>query len=609
MNGRILELAKNPAIFQISDLELLKSEINRHPYLQSLRALHLLGTHRLKPENYAQELSITAAYTTDKKILYQLINSAHEIKPAPEVAPKYTFEKQVFPVEPKNKFTEIISVQVDAPKPVFVKGELNRILFEGEEDFLEKETDKIDLESTIKSGQIVIQKAVPTENSTKKTEVSEPKVNKTFSEETIINDEIISDQKEIIENPTEISFHETEEFLPDVKTENTTENYNTNELPEATESEDAESFSKETIVAEDCISEEKPVIEDLSELSFHATAEFLPEVKITPNRAKPEVAEPAKPSVNKHEEQMKRLIAEVEAKMKTAKKSKSEESENTENSAEVNFSETQRFELLQEPEITTNEVITEKEPAENKDLLIEEKTKIQSAEIKKETIETPQETPQEKKSDWKPMSLSFNTPDGLISKKTEETNAKNDNIQSVETPPVKEEEISAPKEDNESVERPVFNVSFFTQNVSALNRKEDTPVVTEQEKDTEIQEESNVPIFINTWQSWLKIDRSKQEAKDKIEISITEIKNKVIENFIEKEPRISKLKEESDFVIKERNDDISHLMTETLANLYTEQKLYGKAIKAYGLLSEKHPDKKPHFDEKIKQIKEFRQNK
>ena len=75
MNGRIIELAKNPELFQIKDLELLNSEINKHPYIQSLRALHLLGTHRLKPENYSNELSTTAAYTTDKKILYQFINS------------------------------------------------------------------------------------------------------------------------------------------------------------------------------------------------------------------------------------------------------------------------------------------------------------------------------------------------------------------------------------------------------------------------------------------------------------------------------------------------------------------------------------------------------
>ena len=165
------------------------------------------------------------------------------------------------------------------------------------------------------------------------------------------------------------------------------------------------------------------------------------------------------------------------------------------------------------------------------------------------------------------------------------------------------------KEETPATERPIFNVSFFTQKVSALNKEEEIKEGSEDVKNAEKIEESNVPDFINTWQSWLKIDRTKEETKEKIEISITEIKNKVIENFIEKEPRISKLKEESDFVIKERNDDISHLMTETLANLYIEQKLYAKAIKAFGILSEKHPDKKSYFNDKIKEVKELRQNK
>ena len=75
------------------------------------------------------------------------------------------------------------------------------------------------------------------------------------------------------------------------------------------------------------------------------------------------------------------------------------------------------------------------------------------------------------------------------------------------------------------------------------------------------------------------------------------------------EPKISKLKEDSDFVVKEKSDNISHLMTETLANLYLEQRLYSKAIKAFEILIEKHPDKKAYFAEKIDQIKELRQNK
>ncbi len=112
---------------------------------------------------------------------------------------------------------------------------------------------------------------------------------------------------------------------------------------------------------------------------------------------------------------------------------------------------------------------------------------------------------------------------------------------------------------------------------------------------------SNVPGFINTWQSWLKIDRTEEIEKEK-----EDIKEKAIETFIENNPRISQLKEESNYVVKEKNDDISHLMTETLANLYFEQKLYSKAIKAFEILIKKHPEKKEYFETRIKEIKDFR---
>ena len=210
MNGRILELAKNPELFQIKDLELLNGEINKHPYIQSLRALHLLGTHRLKPENYVNELSVTAAYTTDKKILYQLINSVEkskpssviveETKPEIETAPEVVAENEVLTEEPKNKFTEIESKEIEAPKPVFVNGELNRILFEGEEDFLEREIEIIDLESTIESGQIVTQKSEVAINPAENPVFVEAKDAETFSKETIVEEEIISEEKDLIEN-------------------------------------------------------------------------------------------------------------------------------------------------------------------------------------------------------------------------------------------------------------------------------------------------------------------------------------------------------------------------------------------------------------------------
>ena len=678
MNGRILELAKNPELFQIKDLELLNSEINKHPYIQSLRALRLLGTHRLKPENYANELSITAAYTTDKKILYQLINSTRENKPSENIVVDSTVTDEILIEGPLNKFTEIDPKVVETPEAVYVNGELNRILFEGEEDFLEREDEVIDLESTIESGTIVTQKVDVAVNPTDKEKFHQSKADETFSTETIIKEEIVADENEIIKNPVELSFHEaaeilreveieanvenleteesqdfkeakdaetfsketiinediiveekpliedpsklsfhaTAEFLPEVDIEANVENVVTEESQDFKEAKDAETFSKETIIKENIIAEEEPFIEDPSKLSFHATAEFLPEVKIAPSPEKAEITEIAKPSFNKHEEEMQRLIAEVEAKMKASKMQKKteEEKEVEPKSAEINFSETQSFKVIEteEKEIETveKENVVE-EPvvkAVEEIAAIVEIPEVQQKEIIVETIDANQDSIAEIKPAWQPMSFSSNTPDGLISKNMEPSPMKKEEVKAEEII-INKEETKSPEQETQSTDRPIFNGSFFTENVSSLNKEEKTPPVEKEEKVVENTEDSNVPTFISTWQSWLKIDRTKEGAKEKIEISITEIKNKVIENFIEKEPRISKLKEESDFVIKERNDDISHLMTETLANLYTEQKLYAKAIKAYGLLSEKHPAKKTYFEDKIKETKELRQSK
>ena len=75
MNARVLELIKNPQIITEADLGILESESAQMPYAQSIRALYLYGINLYKPENYKENLSRTAAYTTDKKILYQFLNS------------------------------------------------------------------------------------------------------------------------------------------------------------------------------------------------------------------------------------------------------------------------------------------------------------------------------------------------------------------------------------------------------------------------------------------------------------------------------------------------------------------------------------------------------
>ncbi|WP_374460476.1 hypothetical protein [Chryseobacterium taeanense] len=681
MNHRVLELLKTPKSIQSEDLHLLKEEINSFPYIQNIRALYLYGVHLYDKDNYQKVLSTTAAYTTDKKILYQLINGKIQQKPKTEQQPEVVKEKVIpaenplqlllrskssaFPLKREDAFVKEKEYEPIQPQPtnidesfgvpplpkpeskkVFVKGERNRILFEGEENFLEDEnSETIDLESTLESGSIVTQKVEKSEqpvfiekNDTQQVELTEIQ-EESFTPETIIEEQkIVSEtEKDDILEKYELSFHETEPFLPNVQIsadEVEDKDYSLNEAEETAD------FTPETIINEDEISSatEEESVRDDAELSFHGMESFLPEVKIKANNSEEKATEIHQPNFSKHEDEMRRLIEEVERKMKeraaSEKDKKQDEPEDI--GHDISFAETQSFEV---------------KPAE---LNAEDETKEIKQEIEQPEIklkdEAPENTPvpqPEANSTWKPMSFETNLPDALLSKpkeisqpeiemsldETVQEQAQNEaqethseantsdplqekNSENIETAAKEQEENTPSEKSEESKEEvPVMNVSFFGSgwSIPQPEKKEEIKQENEEEKSTEKVAvntaenktsstlDSNVPGFINTWQSWLKIDRSEEVKKEKIEV-----KNKVIESFIENNPKISQLKEESNFVVKEKGDDISHLMTETLANLYFEQKLYTKAIKAFEILIKKTPEKKEYFENRIQEIKDFR---
>lgn len=661
MNPRVLELIKNPKNIQSEDLGLLKEEIHAFPYIQNIRALHLYGVHLYEKENYQKELSITAAYTTDKKILYQLINGKiqQEVKEkitedktsviAAEKPVKYNYNVKGFPIkreeaapapeknEEEEKETCLLQTEQEI-KHLYVNGERNRILFEGEENFLdEKNTETIDLESTLESGTLVTQKSEPEttvsvqQEEEKVQEEIEENAGEDFTPETVINEDQIASEtvEEKVDEEENLSFEETESLSPETATKE-----NVSEVP----TEDAEAIADEEVPVSEI--EEEITEQPDAELSFHATDAFLPDVKIQANNEEGIEAVGVSPlNVNKHEEEMRRLIEEVEKKMKETKSVLQDEQAVPEvvEDHEISFAETQSFHFWstdQESSEASEEV--NEEPVQE---TIIEDTESEVEATKEDVIE---EVAPEVQTAWKPMSLESNVPDSLINKpaapvvpvanipaaevKTEnaevveesetilETPTEDISIEEVEEQAKNTEEIQeAPETDlQKNEEVAVMNVSFFGSDISSLKvgeAKQDTeePIKEEPMKEAAIESSpqspinSNVPGFINTWQSWLKIDRPDEVVKEK-----EEIKEKAIETFIENNPRISQLKEESSYVVKEKNDDISHLMTETLANLYFEQKLYSKAIKAFDILIKKHPEKKEYFETRIKEIKDFR---
>ncbi|WP_029298209.1 hypothetical protein [Chryseobacterium hispalense] len=699
MNHRVLELLKTPKSIQSEDLHLLEEEINSFPYIQNIRALYLYGVHLYDKDNYQKILSTTAAYTTDKKILYQLINGKIQQKPKAENTVETVQEKiipaenplqlllrskaSVFPLKrEENPAAEVKSENPEqhvqtvnenedsfgvppVPRPeakeIFVKGERNRILFEGEENFLEdKNVEVIDLESTLESGSIITQKPeeVRIENDSSLQENNDPEIQETesFSPETIVEETRVSEtEKQDILNTSEVTFNKTESFLPDVeiatdKTEEAFEDQN-NEASEDFSlniTEETADFTPETIINEDRISsseEEKETLHDGAELSFHGMESFLPEVKIQPQNTEEKISEFSQPNLSKHEDEMRRLIEEVEKKMKekaAAETSKKEE-EPEDAGNDISFSETQRFEVKPE-ELKKEEENNESDVETNIQPELSEQPTEELSEKNSEAAAT--ESP-EVNTAWRPMSLESNLPDSLLNKPAEtvqpepeiSSEAVSEDIQKEsieETVPqaeevaqsaeskledaveLKEEIPTSEVQDESKEEARVMNVSFFgsgwtiSQPQQQENYTEPKQENNEEKTNAAISGEhtvdqksntldSNVPGFINTWQSWLKIDRPQEEQKEK-----TVVKDKVIEAFIENNPKISQLKEESNFIVKEKGDDISHLMTETLATLYFEQKLYTKAIKAFEVLIKKTPEKKEYYESRIQEIKDFR---
>ena len=550
MKARILELISTPEHIVAEDLQLLKDEIAAQPYAQSLRALYLLGTKKYDAENFQKVLATTAAYTTDKKILYQFINGKIYEPKVVEIIPETSLLKPIEEetiIENRNA-AEILSNESEhesnylagiperevLPK-IEVDGAVNRILFEGEENFLEEEIVKIDREATEESGVLVTEKVADVANEEVKSLTIIEKTPEKFKEDLLsLKSEQIKGNGNEISNEPEISANSLQKL--------------------------------ETIEPENRILEKAP------EKEIELPKSNLKTIK-TPE--------------NKYEIERKRLAEEIEKKMLLSKKTpvKSDDDEKFEpENATVDFFHSQEFSIKEDVSKVSETIIDTNE----NETLESISNSIEKEHVTEDFVE---ENPE-----WKPMNQSDKTaPKSRFSDQEKES--------ATEPVPSKipEEKPEPIAEKTEEKEVQPMNISFFAPTISEIKKEE---IV---EKPTESSAESNVPTFINTWQNWLKLDRSEQKTIEKTEVSIENVKIDAIDKFIETSPKISKLKDEVTFTVKEKKDDITHLMTETLAKLFLTQKLYAKAINAYQILQEKHPEKAEEFETRIEEIKILRQ--
>jgi len=159
--------------------------------------------------------------------------------------------------------------------------------------------------------------------------------------------------------------------------------------------------------------------------------------------------------------------------------------------------------------------------------------------------------------------------------------------------------------------------------IEQVIENKDIEVIEIKEKTNEIKEVEEklgigTPLTFDTnekhsFTEWLNVSKFQpivRAEETNTEITLDPIKKQkfdLIDKFIETNPKIVPNKEALNKVIDNERltQNTSHLMTETLAKVYLEQKKYSKAINAYEILILKYPEKSSYFANQITEIKKL----
>ena len=598
METRIIDLIKNPETLRVEDLNLLETEIEKFPYMQSLRAIYLLGVHRFYNEHFPKELAKTAAYTTDKRILYNLINKTNENRAAALAESPIPFKTEFTTKTPALQEIKVEETPVHTEEEVVENTDLvvetQSVEISEPVSFVEENTNEE--QQTTNNKTPYISDVSPVEEP----QYSAPSPERSeYEQKKLAIDEYIAAEMAKLKSGAA-----TEEPSADEKEENieTTEKISEKEEV-AVEEVKAEEISP--IEEKEVEVETEPVAVETEEERFSA------EELASPSTFK--LKKPKETTIDFYNRKQTGYVEETSASKEDYYSSAKPVEENSTKETTVDFYTEKQTKSVEETPVQKEDIYSSEKTAENeeRETTIDFYTRKQTGFV--------EEAPVQKENNYSSESSTKNEARGTnidfyASKKT------NPDAQEEQKPAHSPVDIYQKPIDTENTEKDepveVYKnpVDFYSSQNKPVQEEENVSATeeiansekpeTEPVKVTEVVKpasNSNVTSFISTWKSWLKIDRS-----EIVTPSEQDKKAAIIDKFIENNPKISPIKEDVDFIVKEKSNDISHLMTETLAQLYVEQKLYTKAIQAYKILQEKHPERTEEFEEVIEEIKKSR---
>ncbi|MGV7107038.1 tetratricopeptide repeat protein [Flavobacterium sp. U410] len=167
------------------------------------------------------------------------------------------------------------------------------------------------------------------------------------------------------------------------------------------------------------------------------------------------------------------------------------------------------------------------------------------------------------------------------------------------------------------------NISELQESLAAIKEEVPEEIPTAEEiPEISLEEKLDIgkPLQFNlgekhSFNEWLQltkvapIERNESEKTPEIDEERTK-KFDLIDKFIESNPKITPSKDSPSGLvnISKSLEEPTHLMTETLAQIYLEQKKYQRAIQAYEILILKYPEKSSFFADRINSIKKLQQN-